>query len=142
MAKKVVKTGYFAAGSGPTDYSAQVAGFTVDEEADEVETTTLGSSGFKEFLQGLRSGSITVEPKFDADLSGFFSAIRTVYRHATDNTWAVRVRSSSDAASASNPEYRFTVLISKAPSFSAKLGETFGESLTWKIITAPTEHTS
>jgi len=75
MAKQVVTVGYVRLGSGPTDYSAQIANATLTLNIEEGDTTNYASGGWKERLPGLIDGQLAITFKQDTDLSGLEAAI-------------------------------------------------------------------
>ena len=44
---------------------ANITSFTINEEADTLDTTAMGNAGYKTFVGSLKSWSVTVEAVFD-----------------------------------------------------------------------------
>lgn len=135
MAKRVIKTAYLALGG--TEYSSQFDSIELSLEADEVDATTFGSGGVKEFLQGLRSAKLTANAKMDADLSGLDAAIYAVYNHASANTMTFEVRAENTTVGATNPKWTGSVLITQYGPM-VKLGEIHGRSFSFTVTGAVT----
>ena len=135
MAKQVIKNAFLTLGG--TDYTAQIESIELSVEADKQVVTNMDSAGWEESLQGIKSGSITVAMKMDADLSGFFAALWAVFIHATTNTWAAVLKREDAATSASNKSYSFSVLVTQA-GLNLSVGQAFGRSFTFPITGAVT----
>lgn len=139
MAKKVIKAAYLALGG--TDYSSYADSAELSLDADAVDTTTFGSGGVKEFLQGLRSGKLNASFKLDADLSGLDAALYAAYNHATTNTLTFEVRADSGSVSTSNPKWTGTVLVTTYGPM-LKLGEASARTVDFQVTGAVTRATS
>lgn len=111
------------------DISEYVSSVTLEGTRSEHDNTTMGA-GAKTREVGLTDGSVSLEfvddydaAKLDAIIWGIFSAGANV---------EVRVRVTSAAISASNPEYRFQV----APTsygMGGKVDELATKSLSWPV---------
>lgn len=135
MAKQVIKNAFLTLGA--TDYTAQIESIELSVEADKQVVTNMDSAGWEESLQGIKSGSLTVNMKMDADLSGFFAALWAVFIHATTNTWAAVLKREDAATSAANKKYTFNVLVTQA-GLNLSVGQAFGRSFTFPITGAVT----
>lgn len=104
------------AGSTVTSSCASV---TLNIEADEVETTAFGST-YRTRVGGLRTG--TVDFEFHSDMDA--GAIDSLIFSNLGGTVPVRVRPGGTAAvGASNPEYRFDVLVTQANPIDSAVGD-------------------
>ncbi len=108
MAKTVI-TSRFVSLNG-TDISSSLSGASIEIQTDEVDKTSLGSSGWREIAAGLKSGSVTLNFQQDFGVGGIDSLIYPLL--GTEGT--VVMRPGSATVSATNPSYTATVLISGA----------------------------
>ena len=139
MAKIVIKNAFLSLGG--TDYSAQIESIEFKVEADEQVVTNMDSAGWEEVLQGIRKGTMTVNFKFDADLSGFHAAVYAVFAHATDNTWAYVLKRDDSAVSSANPSFTGTLLV-KDYMLNLKVGEAFQGTHSFPLVGAPVRATT
>jgi hypothetical protein len=127
MAKQVLKNCYVEINS--VDRSTNTSKVSVEWEGDEVEFTTYGSGGAREYLGGLETSKMSFTFKQDVAAAALDSAI-----WALRNTLVtVKVRANSSAISTSNPSYEGSVLISKWNPISGKVGDGAETDVTWKV---------
>lgn len=139
MAKKVVKAAYLALGG--TDYSAQIKGVELQIDAPEVDVTNMGSGGWNETLQGIKSGSLRIDFIKDADLSGLDAAIWAAITGSSGQL-AFEVRLDSGAVAPANPKYTGTVSITQWMPVAGQVGAAFGGQVTWPTTGAITRATA
>lgn len=115
------------------------ASVTISLEADDVETTAFGGSGWRSRIGGLKQG--TVDFEFHQDMeAGALDATVYPYLGATAN---VRVRPGGSAAvGTSNPEYRFDVLVNAWNPIDSAVGDLATVSVSWPITGAVTRATA
>ena len=137
MAKFVVTEPVIVfAGSTVTQSCASV---TINIEADDVETTSFGSNGWRTRVGGLKSG--TVDFEFHQDMAS--GAIDELVYTNLGGTAAVKVRPGGTAAiSASNAEYQFDVLVQQANPIDSAVGDLATISLSFPITGEVTRATA
>ena len=137
MAKFVVTEPVIVfAGSTVTSSCASV---TINVEADDVETTSFGTNGWRTRVGGLKSGSVDFE--FHQDMAS--GAIDELIWSNLGGTAAVKVRPGGTAAiSSSNAEYQFDVLVQQANPIDSAVGDLATISLSFPITGAVTRATA
>lgn len=137
MAKFVVTEPVIVfAGSTVTSSCASV---TISVEADDVETTSFGTNGWRTRVGGLKSG--TVDFEFHQDMAA--GAIDELVWSNLGGTAAVSVRPGGTAVvGGSNPEYRFDVLVQQASPIDSAVGDLATISLSFPITGAVTRATA
>ena len=116
------------------DMSQYVAAVELTLDGVELDTTDFASGGWEEKIMGLRSSSLKV--KFNDDF-----AATTV----DDRLWplfgtvvTLKVRPTSAAISATNPEYQTSVLINSLAPVQGNVGDLATQDLTWPLSGAVT----
>jgi hypothetical protein len=103
MAKQVLKDAFIKI-DGVT-LSDNVSSVTLEDSADEVEFTGFGAD-YREYGQGLKTASITLEVFQDFAAGEVDATLEPLYR--TGGTFSVEVRPTSSTVSATNPKYTMT----------------------------------
>jgi hypothetical protein len=111
---------------GTTVISDDIASVTLDITADEVETTSFGSS-YRTRIGGLRDGSVSFD--FHQDFGA--GAVDALLFPLMGGTVAVKIAPTSGTVSATNPEYRFTALVTQYQPFAGAVGDLATLSVTW-----------
>jgi hypothetical protein len=120
------------AGSTVTSACASVS---ISLEADDVETTSFGTSGWRTRIGGLKSG--TVDFEFHQDFA--IGAIDGLMFPNLGGTVAVTVRPGGTATVGSaNPEYRFDVLVNQYSPIDSAVGDLATVSVSLPITGAVT----
>lgn len=83
-----------------TAFSDHANAITVEDTADEIEFTSFGA-GYREFGQGLHDATITATVFQDYAASNIYAMFQPLY--ASGGTFAIKVRPTAAAASATNP---------------------------------------
>lgn len=137
MAKYVVTEPVIVfAGSTVT---TSVASVTISLEADDVETTAFGGSGYRTRIGGLKSGSVDFE--FHQDFAA--GSIDSLLWPLLGGTAAVTVRPGGTAAiGTTNPEYRFDVLVAQYNPIDSAVGDLATVSVSFPITGAVTRATT
>jgi hypothetical protein len=117
-----------------TDYSAWCKEASIDFGVAVLDKTNFASAGWEEKLAGLKNGTLNVSLMDDfadndvnEDLFGIFGTVVTF-----------KLRFSSAAISATNPEYQGSVLISSVTGISATVGELPMQDHSWPTTAAVT----
>jgi hypothetical protein len=125
-----------------TDISQYVTSVSLSSTLDVVETTSMGSTS-RTRVAGLRDNQVTLE--FNQDFAS--GALETLIYPSDATTKigtavAMEVRPTSAVASATNPKYSFSALITEWQSVSGSVGELATVSVSWPISGAITKATS
>jgi hypothetical protein len=124
------------AGSTVTTSCASV---TISVEADDIETTAFGGSGFRTRVGGLKSG--TVDFEFHQDYAS--GSVDSLIFPLLGGTAAVSVRPGGTAiASASNPQYNFDVLVTSYNPVDGAVGDLNTTSVSFPITGVITRATA
>ena len=137
MAKYVVTEPVIVfAGSTVTSSCASV---TISVEADDVETTAFGGSGWRTRIGGLKSGSVDFE--FHQDFAA--GSIDSLFWPNLGGTVAVKVRPGGTAAiGTTNPEYQFDVLVAQYNPIDSAVGDLATVSVSLPITGVVTRATA
>jgi hypothetical protein len=103
MPKIVLKDAYIAVNS--SNLSDHVSSVTLEDSADEVEFTSFGAN-YREYGQGLKTASITLEVFQDFASGSIDAVLEPLYN--SGGTFTVEVRPTSSSVSATNPKYTMT----------------------------------
>jgi hypothetical protein len=123
-----------------TDYLVTINGGTVStnlnsvelaQEADDIETTAFGQS-FRTRIGGLKSGTVTLN--FMQDFGS--GAIDETLNVLLGTIATVVIRPTSEAVSATNPNYEFTALCTQYSPFASSVGDLATLSITWPVTGA------
>lgn len=137
MAKYVVTEPVIVfAGSTVTSSCASV---TISVEADDVETTAFGGSGWRTRIGGLKSGSVDFE--FHQDFAA--GSIDSLFWPNLGGTVQVKVRPGGTAAIGTvNPEYQFDVLVAQYNPIDSAVGDLATVSVSLPITGVVTRATA
>ena len=120
-----------------TDYSANLTQAELSLEADDVETTTFGST-YRSRIGGLKQGSLNLQFNQDFAASGIDSVLFPLLgTHAT-----VVIKPTSTAVSATNPSYTFNALVTSYTPISGSVGDLATFSVTWPVAGTVTRATA
>jgi hypothetical protein len=111
---------------GTTVLSSSIASVTLDITTDEVETTAFGSS-YRTRIGGLKDGSVSLD--FHQDFGA--GAVDALLFPLMGSTVAVAIAPTSGTITATNPEYRFTALVTQYQPFAGSVGDLATLSVTW-----------
>jgi hypothetical protein len=120
------------------DYSANVNQIELSLTADEIDTTSFSSTGWRTVTGGLKSGSVTVSFHNDYALAGLDSTLYTLFNTAATFV----VLPNGTAASTSNPGYTFTALVNNLQPVSGSVGDLAVQNLTLPITGEVTRATA
>lgn len=115
------------------DLSAYVSSVTLNQEFDQLEVTAMGDGGHK-YIAGLENSSISID--FNADFAAS-KVNQTINGSGATNglvgaTTTVTIQPNAGTASATNPKYTATVLITQWPQVY-NVGELATISVTWPV---------
>lgn len=110
------------------DLSDWVTSVSLPVEFDAQEDTAMGDTA-RSRVAGLEDGSITIN--FNDDFAA--SAVDATIWAAKKTAVVCKVRPTSSAISATNPEYVGSYLVSQVNPFGSSVGELAKRSVTWPL---------
>jgi hypothetical protein len=113
---------------GTAVLSDDIASVTLDITADEVETTAFGST-YRTRIGGLKDASVSLD--FHQDFGA--GSVDSLLFPLMGSTVAVKIAPTSGTVSATNPEYRFTALVTQYQPFAGAVGDLATLSVTWPV---------
>jgi predicted secreted protein len=111
-----------------TNLSNVLQSVSLDISSDEIETTAFGG-GWRTRIQGLKSGSVTLNFFQDFGAASVDATITPLFNAGSYAT--VVVTPTSSAVSATNPAWTAVCLVSQYQPFSASVGDIATLSVTW-----------
>lgn len=128
MAKHVLRDAVITVNG--TDISDHTSSITIEDSADEVEFTSFGPGGYREFGAGLKDATITAEVFNDYAASSIDAVIAPLY--ASGGTFTVTVKPTSATTSGSNPIYSMISRVYSYSPISGGVGDANTNSLTFR----------
>lgn len=119
MAKYVLTDAYVSLNS--VDLSDHVKSVTITGEADEIDTTAMGTTGTREFLAGLKTWSAQVEFQQDHAAGEVDATLFPLWANGT--VFACAFRPTSGAISTSNPEFQGNAILTSYNPIAGSVGE-------------------
>jgi hypothetical protein len=125
---------------GTAVLSTSIAAVTLDITADEIEVTSFGDS-YRKRIGGLKDASVSLD--FHQDFGA--GAVDSLLFPLMGTTVDVKIAPTSGTVTASNPEYRFSALVTQYQPYSGSIGDLATLSVTWPVSgevvrgTAPAE---
>jgi hypothetical protein len=113
---------------GTTVLSESIASVTLDITTDEIETTAFGQT-YRTRIGGLRDASVSLD--FHQDFGA--GAVDALLFPLMGSTVAVAIAPTSGTVTATNPEYRFTALVTQYQPFAGAVGDLATLSITWPV---------
>jgi hypothetical protein len=113
---------------GTVNLSTLVNSVTLDITTDEVETTAFGST-YRTRIGGLKDASVSLD--FMQDFGA--GAVDALLFPLMGSTVAVKIAPTSGTVTATNPEYRFTALVTQYQPFAGAVGDLATLSVTWPV---------
>jgi len=109
-----------------TDFSDHIAAVTIEQSADEIETTAFGATGWRTRTVGLKDGSVTLDWHQD-----FSSSVDATLSSAWGAVGTVTVMPNGTAIGASNPRWTCPVVLSGYSPVAGSVGDLLTFSTTW-----------
>jgi hypothetical protein len=119
------------------NYSANLTQAELAIEADDVETTSFGST-FRTRIGGLKSASVNFQFNQDFGASGLDS----VFFPLLGTQATVVIKPTGTAVSATNPTYTFNALVTQYTPISASVGDLATFSVSWPVSGTVTRATA
>jgi hypothetical protein len=113
---------------GTANLSEDIASVTLDITSDEVETTAFGST-YRTRIGGLKDASVSLD--FHQDFGA--GSVDSLLFPLMGSTVAVKIAPTSGSVTATNPEYRFTALVTQYQPFAGAVGDLATLSVTWPV---------
>jgi len=113
---------------GTANISEDIASVTLDITTDEVETTAFGST-YRTRIGGLKDASVSLD--FHQDFGA--GSVDALLFPLMGSTVAVKIAPTSGTVTATNPEYRFTALVTQYQPFAGAVGDLATLSVTWPV---------
>ena len=113
---------------GTTVLSDSIASVTLDITTDEVETTAFGST-YRTRIGGLKDASVSLD--FHQDFGA--GAVDALLFPLMGTTVDVKIAPTSGTVTATNPEYRFSALVTQYQPFAGAIGDLATLSVTWPV---------
>jgi hypothetical protein len=113
---------------GTAVLSSSIAAVTLDITTDEVETTAFGSS-YRTRIGGLKDASVSLD--FHQDFGA--GAVDSLLFPLMGQTVDVKIAPTSGTVTASNPEYRFSALVTQYQPYAGSIGDISSFSITWPV---------
>jgi hypothetical protein len=113
---------------GTAVLSTSIAAVTLDITADEIEVTAFGDS-YRKRIGGLKDASVSLD--FHQDFGA--GAVDSLLFPLMGTTVDVKIAPTSGTVTASNPEYRFSALVTQYQPYSGSIGDLATLSVTWPV---------
>jgi hypothetical protein len=113
---------------GTAVLSEDIASVTLDITTDEIETTAFGQT-YRTRIGGLRDASVSLD--FHQDFGA--GSVDALLFPLMGSTVAVKIAPTSGTVTATNPEYRFTALVTQYQPFAGAVGDLATLSVTWPV---------
>jgi hypothetical protein len=104
MAKLILKNAYIQING--VDLSDHASSVTVETTADEIDLTSFGPSGYREFGQGYKDATITATFFQDYAAASVHATLQPLYD--SGGTFAVHVKSDNATTTSTNPRISLT----------------------------------
>ena len=113
------------------DFSDHIAAVTIDQSADEIETTAFGATGWRTRTLGLKDGSVTLDWHQD-----FASSVDATLSSAWGSVGTVTVMPNGTVIGAGNPRWNCPVVLSSYSPVAGSIGDLLTFSTTWAAASA------
>lgn len=136
MGKMVLTSQYLSVATN--DLSSYLRKCEVVVEVEEKEVTNMGSAGWKEYLGGLKSGTLSIELLADYAASAVDSILWPLFGTVV----AFEVRPTSAVVGVSNPKWTGNVLVQSLQVIGGGVGDEGSNGVTWPTSGAVTRATA
>jgi hypothetical protein len=134
----VVLTNAYIYLNGASDISDHCSKVAFEVEADELDSTTFGSTGYKSMLGGLKSGNLGLGLKHDYAASNLDSILWPLLGTVV----TFQIQAVAGTVTTSNPKYTGSLLISKLAPISGDVGQLGEFDVQWPTSGTITRGTS
>ena len=108
------------------DLSDHVTSAVINRSFEELPITTMGDFSMK-YVKGLEASTITIDFLNDTATSQVLQTLQAAW----GTTVALTLKQTSDAVSATNPEYQTTVLVNNTTDINGAVGDISTQSITF-----------
>ncbi len=108
------------------DLTDHVTSATINRAFDELEVTAMGDTAHK-FVKGLEASTITLDFLNDTAAASVLATLQAAW----GTTVALKLKQTSAAVSATNPEYQTTVLVNNTTDINGAVGDIGTQSITF-----------
>jgi hypothetical protein len=113
---------------GTAVLSTSIAAVTLDITADEIEVTSFGDS-YRKRIGGLKDASVSLD--FHQDFGA--GAVDALLFPLMGTTVDIKIAPTSGTVTPTNPEYRFSALVTQYQPFAGSIGDLAVLSIQWPV---------
>jgi hypothetical protein len=124
--------------NGANDISDHCNKVAFEVEAEELDSTTFGSTGYKSMLGGLKSGQLSLSLKHDYAAANLDSILWPLLGTVV----TFQIQAVAGTVTTSNPKYTGSVLISKLTPIAGDVGALGEFDVSWPTTSTVTRGTS
>ena len=124
-------------GTQLTERAKQVS---ISESADQIDATTFGGNGYREFEQGLKTGEIQVTFVQGFDAGGAHATLYPLW--TAGDEFEIRIGPHSDSGSTTNPVYVAPVKMFTYNFLQGEIGNLSENPVTFQLTGPPTLNTT
>ena len=127
MSKFTMRNAYISVNG--TNLSDHCSAVTVEDKTDQIDLTSFGPSGYKEYAQGFHDATITATFFQDFAANEVHSVLYPIY--SSGGTCYIQVRADSGAVAGTNPEARLTARMYSYTGLGGKVGDASSTDVTF-----------
>ena len=113
------------------DLSDHVTSVTINRSFEELPVTAMGDSAMR-YVKGLEASTVTIDFLNDTATGEVLQTLQAAW----GTTVALTIKQTSDAISATNPEYQTTVLVNNTTDVNGAVGDISTQSITFTCNSA------
>ena len=113
------------------DLSDHCTSVTINRSFEELPVTAMGDNAMR-YVKGLEASTITIDFLNDTATSEVLQTLQAAW----GTTVPLTIKQTSDAISASNPEYQTTVLVNNTTDVNGAVGDVSVQSITFTCNSA------
>ena len=113
------------------DLSDHVTSVTINRSFEELPVTAMGDNAMR-YVKGLEASTVTIDFLNDTATSEVLQTLQAAW----GTTVPLTIKQTSDAISASNPEYQTTVLVNNTTDVNGAVGDVSVQSITFTCNSA------
>jgi len=111
------------------NWSALARQVSLPFEAEDLDSTTFGTTGWRSRIAGLKDGSVDIEFVNDFEAAGLDEVLWALFGQTT----TVLIRPRSAPVSGTNPAYTGPVLVTQVNPIDGTVGDLATRSVSWPI---------
>ena len=113
------------------DLSDHVTSVTINRSFEELPVTAMGDSAMR-YVKGLEASTVTIDFLNDTATGEVLQTLQAAW----GTTVPLTIKQTSDAISATNPEYQTTVLVNNTTDVNGAVGDISTQSITFTCNSA------